>query len=1112
MQLQLAASPRAVGTDGTATLLAPHDAALLAWLALEGPTGRKRLAQLLWPDSDVDAARNSLRQRLFNLRRTLGAEIVVGTATLALAEGITHDLEEADSVLGDAQPVVSGEFAAWLAQQRQRRTSRIRDALVDLAEMAERSLDFADALSHAQELLALEPLSEAAHRRVMRMQYLGGDRAAALVAFDHCEQVLKDKLGTAPSAETLSLLATLTAAQAPAAAVVTQSVPASLMRPPRLIGRETELLALQQGWQSGQVVALIAEAGMGKTRLLQGFVNAHAAVVRAAGRPGDAGVPFATLARLLRAVTAQRATPERSPDPPVTDAGSEIALVLPGFDGPAVRHTGASQRLVMQRAVRALLAAQGQPVGLVVDDLHFADTASLDMLRSLIEEDIDNELAEARPLRWVLAYRPAETGSPVQGLHDALVEDARFAPMVLAPLGVDALATLVDSLALPGVDGRALAPGLQSRTGGNPLFVLETLKQAWVERTLSRLTDGAELPRPLSVGRLIERRTAQLSPAALALARVASIAGVDFGVELAESVLGVQALQLADALNELAAAHVLIDDAFAHDLVFEVVHGGVPAAVARNTHGKIAAFLEHRGGEAARVAMHWLASGREAAALPWLGRAAQAALDAQRFEEFCGFLERKARIEETLGLREAAFDSLCEVVRNHDFFDSSTPLVDRLCDRLEALAPSPRHVARVAMMRCCAHKYAHDSTIALAAGARALHLAQQLGDAALVAESRLALGTVLTLHDRFEEALVHSEAGLAWFTQHGSVEDLIEHHGNVALLYDNLGQLAEGRVHHERVLDLLKRKPDSLNLGVALSNFAVNRIDAGDFRTASDHLRHAMRVVMVSESARADGAFAGMTLALCELQAGHFTQALLHLDNAEPVMLELNAERVPVITVRRARLWLALGQHARARQLLQSLLKQPEVVLSAAFWAHLLGERLRRALREPVGDGLARAEALLPAAGRLDLRLPLRIEQACRLPAPQALVALERLIDEAIALGFRGVTLVALLRATEMAVPLDPERALNHGRRAMALAADCEPTMLDRAERWLQPARAASAAGQAELAQQWAQDGAAWLRDVAVRHVPAEFRDSFLHRNPVNRDLLALAVRATQQR
>ena len=77
----------------------------------------------------------------------------------------------------------------------------MRLSLVELSEMAEQARDHADALSHATELLALEPLSEDAHRRVIRLLYLRGDRPAALLAFDRCEQVLKDEVGTRPSGE-----------------------------------------------------------------------------------------------------------------------------------------------------------------------------------------------------------------------------------------------------------------------------------------------------------------------------------------------------------------------------------------------------------------------------------------------------------------------------------------------------------------------------------------------------------------------------------------------------------------------------------------------------------------------------------------------------------------------------------------------------------------------------------------------------------------------------------------------------------------------------------------------------------------------------------------------
>ena len=82
------------------------------------------------------------------------------------------------------------------------------------------------------------------------------------------------------------------------------------------------------------------------------------------------------------------------------------------------------------------------------------------------------------------------------------------------------MAALVDSLGLADLDGSAIAERLVRHTGGNPMFALETLKHA-----LAAGGTDAKLPRPASVGALIERRLRQLSPPAIGAARVAAVAG-----------------------------------------------------------------------------------------------------------------------------------------------------------------------------------------------------------------------------------------------------------------------------------------------------------------------------------------------------------------------------------------------------------------------------------------------------------------------------------------------------------------------------------------------------------------------------------------------------------
>ncbi|WP_127999356.1 ATP-binding protein [Piscinibacter defluvii] len=1089
MQLRLSGQPRIERSDGTAHALAEVDALLLAYLALQGPTARRTLGALLWPESGEAQAASALRQRLFRLRRLLGTEVALGAPLLALAPGVAHDLADAETLLGALALPASPELADWLRRERETRRARTLETLREAARTLEEARDPAAALVPALQLLERDPLSEEAHQRVMRLHYLGGDRAAALAAFEHCEQLLRRELGVRPSAATLALRDTLRQAQAGPAAP-RRVLPSSVLRPPRLVGRAAEQRRLRQAWEGALVAAVIGEAGMGKSRLLAELAEASPAVVLAAARPGDAGVPFATIARLLRQLL-QRA-PGVTPAP---GTRAQLGRVLPEFAGAAAT-PGEAQATPLQQAVLELLRMLPALDGLALDDLHFADPASLELLALLADP--------ASGVRWALAYRPAEAGSALRSLENTLADAALLAPVPVAPLTPEAVAELVDQLGL-GIDAAAVAPALHRRTGGNPLFVLETLKQAWVDETLPQLADS--LPRPPSIDRLIDRRIGQLSVGALALARVAAIAGVDFDIALAEATLQTPAVLLADALNELEAAQVLKGEQFAHDLVFDAVQRSLPAAIARHLHGSVGDWLAAHGGEPARIAQHYLEAGRDTAAIDWLGRAAARSEQALRLREAMGFLEQRAALEAQRGEAAAAFESALRAARISAGVDHEAASGDARCDRLDALAATPAQAIAAQLWRAHLAELRDAPESAEAALREALQRSVGLGDAALIARCRLRLAASLAIQDRLDEAAEHAEACRAWFDAQGSDDERGELHAVLAQIRDSDGRLEEARVHHAAAAACYERAGRHVKLADAHRDLAANYLFQGDSLHAREHLLQALRGYgQHDEDAAARGPVLG-TLGACNTTLGRFDEALQRLAEARELLAVHQPSALLFLALYEASCWRHLGQWQRVHQALRPLDTQDNLPTTVRAGALLQRHHQAKAAGRHDPALLREALALLPDGARTTFRMLIEVEHALDLAPEAGLALLDDVAERATRLGHGGVRLATRVRAAEIAAAVDPARAAHEARAVLEGVAHHAYTGPYIVEPWLAAARAFAAAHDDSAARAALRAGLAWVSQTAQHRVPAEFRAGFLERNPANAALLALAAR-----
>src|SRR4051794_18297046 len=292
LEISLLGPPR-IRRDGEAVSFDTRKAtALLAHLALsERARSREALCELLWPDRDPEHARGALRRTLSALRKAVGEEwLDTAGDSVALRPGAELDvaafraLVDAGS-LEQAVDVFRGEllegfylrdsppFDAWLVRESDVLQRELGSALGKLVRSLAEAGQYGKAIRQAQRWLALDVLHEPAHRELIRLYALDGDRAAALAQYRDCVRTLSQELGVPPVDETAALFeqvseGTLVAAPPP------PPPPAPVVAPPDelpLVGRAPELAALASAVAGavidGRVVVIEGEAGIGKSRL-----------------------------------------------------------------------------------------------------------------------------------------------------------------------------------------------------------------------------------------------------------------------------------------------------------------------------------------------------------------------------------------------------------------------------------------------------------------------------------------------------------------------------------------------------------------------------------------------------------------------------------------------------------------------------------------------------------------------------------------------------------------------------------------------------------------------------------------------------------------------------
>ncbi|MCP3062599.1 AAA family ATPase [Myxococcus sp. K38C18041901] len=643
-------------------------AAVLTWLALEGPHPKYRLAGLLWAESSEATARNNMRQLLRRLRLSVGAELVQGSDVLSLVEGVTIDAAELQAhvlagrhaqalalegvLLGALEFDDCPEFQSWLESARERLDKLRRRAASAESEAKERAGDLSGALVLAEKLLAMDPYSEEAWRRLMRLHYIAGDRMAALNAFERCRRLLREELATQPLPQTVALAREIE--RGPATAQPARNAPAklplSVLRPPVLVGREREWARMEEAWAEGKTIFLSGEPGVGKTRLAHDFAASRGVHMVLESRPGETHVAYSTHVRLLRQIMAR--CPDATLAPWVRRELSRLMPDMAGTEGPPPPMVDEAERSrFLEANCLAIYQLCAGMDAIVADDLQYMDAATAEFALLMLSRRHDIPSDGVFP-RFVDTYRRGELTPIAAACIQQLVEAGLAVVIELEPLHSEAVGTLLGSLELAGAEG--LTDNVMRYTGGNPLFIMEALRNLLESGGLER--GWPEQVHLSGRGRdLIQRRLERLSAPALQVARLAALAKTSFAMELASEVLEMTPMSLATHISELEAAHVLRGERFTHDLLFDVVREAIPPSLVPLLHRRLASALEQRRAAPVVVAQHWLEGKEPQRAAPFLVAAANAEASAFRHMEAALLYYRAATaLEEAGALDEAA--------------------------------------------------------------------------------------------------------------------------------------------------------------------------------------------------------------------------------------------------------------------------------------------------------------------------------------------------------------------------------------------------------------------------------------------------------------------------
>jgi tetratricopeptide (TPR) repeat protein len=840
-----------------------------------------------------------------------------------------------------------------------------------------------------------------------------------------------------------------------------------------LIGREKELAGLSDALAAvragrGQIVTLIGEAGVGKSRLVAELKELALAPVAdqplplwLEGRCLDVGMavsywPFLDLlrahfaflpedddrARGARVSAAVDALVGRG-DLPLGRAeemlpllghllgarfGSDLDERLAHASPEQIKH---QTFLILVDLLVAL--ARPQPLILVLEDLHWADSLSLDLVSLLMES------LRLAPLLLVCVYRPEQEHKCWHlGAIATRKCPERFTELHLRELTAAQSRRLVESLlhieALPV----SVKEQILGRAQGNPFFVEEVVRSlidaglVYHDGTVWRArAEIAEVAVPESIQGVILSRVDRLEAEAKHVLQSAAVIGRLFRRRLLEH-LAQQEVELDRALAELEDRQLIYEEraipeeeySFHHVLAQETVYHNILRRRRAVFHRQVAEAMERLYADSLeeyfeQLAYHYEQAGVQEKALEYLERAGDKAqaqyanavaegyyrdlverLDGRgrsqdaarvrlklgtvltrqaRYETALKVLERTANIYDKAGDLESLARVTAAIGEVHVRRGTPEEAVGRLLSLLERLdtdSPSPG-LAALYLALAHLHYFSEQRSQSLVAAERASALASALGDDLILAQAEALRGDALTYLGRVEEALCALERATSLAEATGQVYALCQSLNMTARVYEFLGEFGRGRSYTDRAMAVAERAGEQHWIAFFHFHHGFIAFYAGEWALARRYGEQA-DVLFSHIGASVNSGYGLLILGLVSYGEGQWQAATTALE--QTVRLQASTDFHEALRIAQsvlAEIEIRREQPAAARDRLLLLLNKPDLegsdvafLLPKLAWAHLeLGELAAAGRMADEAEAYAHAKS-----DRLNLVEALRVQ------------------------------------------------------------------------------------------------------------------------------------------